>query len=149
MPISHEEKKRSGTPRLRLGTCERAGATVTKRASGPERKGISLHTHFWHYVLAAGLVVSLLAAFFAFNAAPSAPVFASAHIPASPTFTSSPTQGPVGAVITVTGSNVNQSYPNCTQVQLLYTTDFFTSNAVADSQPAVIQNHAVSGWFRC
>jgi len=131
-----------------MGTCERASATVMKRASGPARKGISLHTHSWRYVLAAGLVVSLLAAFFAFNAAPSAPVFASAHLPASPTLTSSPTQGPVGAVIAVTGSNVNQSYPNGTQVQLGYTTDFFTCNAVADSQPGVIQNHSFSGWFR-
>jgi hypothetical protein len=72
-------------------------------------------------------------------------LFAASRLPAR-TVTSSPSQGPVGAVVVVTGSGVN--YPNGTQIDLGYSTDFSTCNAAADTQPGIVRNHAFSGWFR-
>src|SRR5579885_1634829 len=114
------------------------------RVSGPAmEKGIASRRYAWRLVCVVGVFLPLLAALFFF--APSPHAFAASHILAR-RLTSSPSQGPVGAVIVVTGSGM--SSPDGTQIDLGYSTDFSNCNAATDSQPGIVQNHAFSGWFR-
>lgn len=116
-----------------------------KRISGPMGKGIVAHSRFWRWLLIAGLSLSLLVACFSLSARVSPPVFAASSLPLAH-FTSSPTQGPVGAVITVTGANLRSG--DGTQIDLGYSTNFSDCNAATDTQPGIVKNHAFSGWLR-
>jgi len=112
--------------------------------SGPViEKGIASRRYAWRLAWVVGVFLPLLAALFFFAPSPHASA-------ASPILvrhlTSSPSQGPVGAVIVVTGSGM--SSPDGTQIDLGYSTDFSNCNAATDSQPGVVQDHAFSGWFR-
>jgi len=112
--------------------------------SGPViDKGIASRRYAWRLVWVVGVFWPLLAALFFF--APSPHASAASHNLAR-RLTSSPSQGPVGAVIVVTGSGM--SSPDGTQIDLGYSTDFSNCNAATDSQPGIVQNHAFSGWFR-
>ncbi len=117
-----------------------------KRVSGPlMEKRIASRRFLWRlvWVCVVGVFVPLLAALFFF--APSPPAFAVSLLPAR-NVTSSPSRGPVGAVIVVTGSRMNS--PDGTQIDLGYSTDFSNCNAATDTQPGVVQNGSFSGWFR-
>lgn len=115
-----------------------------KRVSGPVmEKGSASRRYAWRLVCVVGVFLPLLAALFFF--APLPPAFAAPRLLAR-SVTSSPSQGPVGAVIVVTGSRMNS--PNGTQIDLGYSTDFSNCNAATDTQPGVVQNGVFSGWFR-
>jgi hypothetical protein len=112
--------------------------------SGPAmEKGVASRRYAWRLVWVVGVFLPLLAALFFF--APSPHASAASHNLAR-RLTSSPSQGPVGAVIVVTGSGMPS--PDGTQIDLGYSTDFSNCNAATDSQPGIVQNHAFSGWFR-
>jgi uncharacterized membrane protein len=115
-----------------------------KRISDTAGKERSFHRYPWPSVLAAGLLLFLLAALFSFGAVLPASA-AILHVAARPSISFSPSQGPVGAVIVVTGSGMFEA--DGTQVELGYAVN---SNCVAPAgeQPGVIKNHAFSGWFR-
>ena len=116
-----------------------------KRVSGPVMdKGIASRRYAWRLVCVVGVFLPLLAALFFF--ASSLPVFAASHFPVARNVTSSPSQGPVGAVIAVTGSRMTS--PNGTQIDLGYSTDFSNCTAATDTQPGIVQNGAFSGWLR-
>lgn len=118
-----------------------------KHAASPTEKGISLHRHSWRYVLVAGLLLSLLAVVLSLGSSAPPRTFAALRISASNGFTSSPTEGPVGAVIAVSGSNLN--YDDGTQVRLGYTTTFLSKcTVIPDSQGGAVQNQSFSGWLR-
>jgi hypothetical protein len=118
-----------------------------KHVSGPIGKGILFSRHLWRLFVATGMVMTMLVAFFSFTSASMPLAFANAHVfSAKHSFTSSPTQGPVGAVITVTGTDL--TYPDGSQVTLGYTTNFSTCNIASDAQAGKTSNHAFSGWFR-
>src|SRR6185437_7463427 len=108
------------------------GRNIMECLSGQQGKGIFLHRHWWRCVLLAGLLAPLLA--FVLFASPvfSAPAFAASLTPAKNSFTVSPTSGPVGAVITVTGSGV--FFSDGTQIKLGYTVDFHTCTLVSGGQ---------------
>lgn len=115
-----------------------------KPVSGPAiGKKAAARGYAWRSLYVVGVCLSLLAAL-CFCISPSS-VFAASRFPAR-TVTSSPSQGPVGAVVVVTGSGVN--YPGGTQIDLGYSTDFSTCNAATDTQPGIVRNRAFSGWFR-
>src|SRR5260370_31235647 len=101
------------------------GKIAMKHAASPTEKGISLHRRSWRYLLIAGLFLSLLAVVLWLESLAPTRTFAALHAPSKNNFTSSPTQGPVGAVIAVTSSNVN--YPDATRAQLGCTTTFFST----------------------
>lgn len=117
-----------------------------KRLAGPQGKGIFLHRHWWRCVLLVGLFAPLLAIVLFASPIFAAPAFAASLISAKNTFTVSPTQGPVGAVITVNGSGV--FFSDGTQVKLGYTVDDRTCNLVSGGQSGVVSGSAFSGWFR-
>jgi hypothetical protein len=117
-----------------------------KLFSDSQGKEHAVHRHFWRCVLFAGLFAFLLViACFAFPV--SAPSAFAAHLtPSENAFTVSPTQGPVSAVVTITGSGV--FFADGTQVGLGYTPDGRTCTIVSGGQSGVVQNGAFSGWFR-
>lgn len=120
-----------------------------KRASGSLRKAISFRKHTWRSLFAAGLFMLTLAAVFSPGSAPTSFALAAPHLATGyvgGTYTSSPSQGPVGAVIVVNGSGVN--LPDGTQVDFGYVSDFPTCTAASDSQPGVVHGGAFNGWFR-
>ncbi|MEO7019213.1 MAG: hypothetical protein ABI234_03580 [Ktedonobacteraceae bacterium] len=118
-----------------------------KHAASSTEKGISLPRHVWSYALAAGLLIALLAVLFPWHFLAPTHVFASAQVPTKNTFSTSPSAGPVGAVIAVSISNV--SFPDGTQIQLGETTVFSSScTVVTDSQGGTVQNKSFSGWLR-
>lgn len=117
-----------------------------KCASGPTGKVISLYSYAWRFVLAAGLCISTLAIFFSSSAVSPSVAFAAPRSFAARTFTVSPTQGPVGAVITVSSSRA--FYPDGTQVAPGYTVDSQTCITVSGGQLGVVHNHTFSSWFR-
>lgn len=117
-----------------------------KHPSGALGKGRALHKHIWRCVLLAGLSLPWLALVVVCTALSARPVFAAPFSFSQNMFTSSPKQGPVGAVIVVSGKNV--FYPDGTQVALGYTLDFRNCLPVAGGQTGLVQNHGFSGWFR-
>ncbi|HLI68341.1 MAG TPA: hypothetical protein VKV19_01165 [Ktedonobacteraceae bacterium] len=120
-----------------------------KRASGSLRKAISFRKYTWRSLFTIGLVLLTLTAVFSPDSAPTAFALAASHLATGyvgGTFSSSPSQGPVGAVIVVNGSGVN--LPDGTQVDFGYIADFPTCTAATDSQPGVVHDGAFSGWFR-
>lgn len=120
-----------------------------KRISGPMGEGMAARGRFWRWLLLAALSLLLLLACFSLSARGPSSVFAASSLPLARGITSSPTQGPVGAVITVTGSNLSTSrYPSGTQIDLGYSTDFSNCNAVTDSRSGIVKNGAFSGWLR-
>lgn len=114
-----------------------------KCVSGPALGEWAARGYIWRSLCVLGVFLPLLTVL-SLSCSPS-PVFA-----LSPRFvrtvTSSPSQGPVGAVIVVTGAGM--SYPNGTQIDLGYSTDFANCTAATDTQPGVVRNRAFSGWFR-
>lgn len=117
-----------------------------KRFVGPQEKSTQRHSHFWRCVLLSGLFALLLTLIFAANFAIASPAFATVFAASRSTFTTSPTRGPVGAVIVVTGKGVG--LPDGTEVDLGYTADFQNCNILSGGRPGVVQNGAFSGWFR-
>ena len=122
------------------------GKIAMKRISGPQGKEGLKHRHLLRCAFLVALFTSLLAVAFWANVAFSAPAFAASLQSAQNAFTVSPTQGPVGAVISVSGNGVLLT--DGTQVSLGYTTNFQTCNLVSGGQSGVVQNSAFSGWFR-
>lgn len=115
-----------------------------KRVSGPAmEKGIASRRYAWRVVCVVGVFLPLLAALF-FLASP--PAFAAPHLFVARNITSSPSQGPAGAVIVVTGSRLTS--PDGTQIDLGYSTNFSNCVAATETQPGIVQNGAFSGWFR-
>ncbi|HEY0757557.1 MAG TPA: hypothetical protein VGD98_26650 [Ktedonobacteraceae bacterium] len=114
-----------------------------QRLADPQGTGNFLHRHFWHCVFLVGLFVPVLA-FAALTS--SEQVLAASFTPSKNTFTVSPTQGPVSAVITVSASGV--FFTDGTQVKLGYTLDFHTCNLASGGQVSVVRDGAFSGWFR-
>lgn len=117
-----------------------------KHAASSTEKGFSLYRYSWRFLLTAGLAVALLAVAFLLSYMTPARTFATAQIARFNGFTVSPSQGPAGAIIMVTGTNLR--YPDGTLVQLGYTLDFIDCNAAPDSKGGVINNRAFSGWLR-
>ncbi|HEU5378109.1 MAG TPA: hypothetical protein VFV38_22020 [Ktedonobacteraceae bacterium] len=117
-----------------------------KHAASSTKRGISFHRYSWRFLLAAGLVICFLTIVLLLGYAVPVRTFASTRTPQWNGFNSSPSQGPVGAVIAVTGANLRST--DGTKVQVGYTLNFMDCNAVADSRGGVITNHAFSGWFR-
>ena len=118
---------------------------MIKRLLAPARKEVARPRQTWRGALAIGLCLSLLA-FFGVCASLSSPVaLASTHLSPRRSLASSPSQGPVGAIITATGSGL--PYPNGTSVKLGYTTDFSNCNTPPSSQPGVIHDGAFAGWL--
>lgn len=117
-----------------------------KRLSGPQgRVPFFLYKHFWRGVLCAGLFAPLLALLLLAIPTFAAPAFAAQLVPAANAFSVSPTSGPVGAVITVSGSGV--FFSDGTQIKLGYTLNNRTCNLVA-GQLGIVNNGAFRGWFR-
>jgi hypothetical protein len=119
------------------------GKIAMKRTLGPLGKGILMHRHFWRCVFLAALCVPALALML--FASPIS-VLAATLTPSQNSFAVSPTQGPVGAVISISGTGV--LFPDGTQVSLGYTVDYRTCNIVAGGQSGVVQDSAFKGWFR-
>jgi len=116
-----------------------------KRVSGPVmEKGITSRRCAWRFVCVVGVFLPLMAVLFFLAFSP--PAFAASHFPVARNVTSSPSQGPVGAVIVVSGSRMTS--PDGTQIDLGYSTDFSSCTAAMDTQPGIVQNGAFSGWFR-
>ncbi|HEX7735277.1 MAG TPA: hypothetical protein VF458_10440 [Ktedonobacteraceae bacterium] len=111
--------------------------------SGPRRTRNFLHSHFWRCVLLAGLFVPLLAII---ALASPDQAFALQLTPSKNAFTVSPTRGPVGAVITVSGNGL--FFSDGTRIDLGYTIDGRTCNLVSGGQAGVARGGAFSGWFR-
>lgn len=115
-----------------------------KHISALTTKGISRRkSRPWRLTLSASLFLFLLLA--AFSSGLSASASTAPNVSARHGFSISPTSGPVGTVITVTGSNL--VYPDGTQVSLGYTTDFSNCRIVAQAQAGPTSNHAFSGWL--
>jgi len=114
-----------------------------ERTSGPQGKGIFLHRQFWLCVFFVSLFAVLLAPLFL---ASFTPVFAAPLSPAKNTFAASPTQGPVGAVIVVSGNEV--FFSDGTRVDLGYTVDDKTCTIVGGGRTGVVQDGSFRGWFR-
>lgn len=114
-----------------------------ERTSGPQGKGISLHRHYWRCVLFAGLCMALLALLLP---ASFPLVFAASLSPTRNAFAVSPAQGPVGAVIAVSGNGV--FFSDGTRVDLGYTVDDRTCTLVGGGRSGVMRNGSFSGWFR-
>lgn len=132
-----------------------------KQAAGLMEKDRVFFRCVWWGVLIAGLLVSVCAALFFWT--PFAPTRSQAAARASSpkdSFISSPTSGPVGAVITVTGSNLTnfpgtmppQPIQDGMSVQIGYITYqpilVPVCTPVTNGQVSSVQNHAFSGWFR-
>ncbi|MGH2478699.1 MAG: hypothetical protein ACRDHW_03455, partial [Ktedonobacteraceae bacterium] len=121
-----------------------------RQAASLIKKSIALSARAWRYSLAVALLIALLAAVFAWSALTPARTFAANHVAASGSFTSSPLIGPVGAVITVAGSDLRD--PNGTQIQIGYITYHPimvpVCTAVTNGQSGTVQNRSFSGWFR-
>ncbi len=118
-----------------------------KHASDPRRKGIFSRRHSGLCIFATGLLMSVLAVFFLPGAVSTSFAFAAPHFFArAETYNSSPSQGPVGAVIAVTGSGVN--FPDGTQINFGYMPTFPNCTGASDSQPGIVHGGAFSGWFR-
>ncbi len=111
--------------------------------AGPQGKGNFVHRHGWRCVLLAGLLIFLLTPLF-FVSLP--PVAAASLVFAKNAFTVSPTQGPVGAVIVVSGTGL--LIADGTRVDLGYTTDDQTCNIVGGGRTGTAQDGAFRGWFR-
>lgn len=115
-----------------------------KRVSGPALgEWAAARGYTWRLLCIVGVFLPLLTVLCLFTSSSAA--FAMSRFLVR-TVTSSPVQGPVGAVIVVTGVGVN--YPNGTQIDLGYSTNFATCTAATDTQPGIVRNHAFSGWFR-
>ena len=114
-----------------------------KDISGVGKKRISSCFSLWQWVLATSLFATLFVA-----SLPCDIAFASSSAPlvSTSSFSISPMRGPVGALVTVTGSNL--TYANGTRVDFGYVTALSTCNSVASSQPGFVFNHAFSGWLR-
>ncbi len=121
-----------------------------KQAAGSREKSTALSSRVGRGSVATALLIALLAAVFAWGARAPVRSFASTHVEAENTFTSSPLIGPVGAVITVSGSNL--SYPDGTPIQIGYITYqpvmVPVCTPVTNGQSSPVQNQAFSGWFR-
>lgn len=111
--------------------------------SGPQGKSISLHRHYWRCVLFAGLFMALLVLLLP---ARFPRVFAASLSPTKNAFAVSPVQGPVGAVIAVSGNGV--FFSDGTRVNLGYTVDNKTCTLVGGGRVGVVRNGSFSGWFR-
>lgn len=113
---------------------------------GSKKKKFFPHRRSWHCVFLTGLITYILLIFFSFTTLP--PVFASAisRSSAARSVSINPTQGPAGAVIVVSGSDINQ--PDGTQIQFGYITNGITCTNAVDSQAGVVHNRAFSGWLR-
>lgn len=120
-----------------------------KRALNLTEDGTAARKYFWRWPFLAVLFLPLLAACFSFSLLASAPAFATSDLPHA-RYTTNPTQGPVGAVITVTGTNMSTTrFPDGTQIDLgYYNTDFSNCTAATDSQPGIVKNGAFSAWLR-
>lgn len=115
-----------------------------KRVSGPPRgQGAASRGYTWRLLWAVGVFLPLLMVCCVFF--PPSSAFATSRFLAR-TVTSSPAQGPVGAVVVVTGAGVG--YADGTQIDLGYSTDFSSCTAAMDTQPGIVRNRAFSGWFR-
>lgn len=114
-------------------------------APGPIEKRILLGQYLWRCSFAAGLLLFLLIGLCQPGSASPPRAFAAMALPHQHGFAISPTSGPVGTVIVVTGSSL--TYPDGTQVSMGYTTNFSTCLVVSNSQGAPIKNHAFSGWM--
>jgi hypothetical protein len=113
-----------------------------KRISGPGQKRTFLSNCCQQIFIAAGLCLFLVLPLSLLSAALSSPAYAA--VTAANGFSTSPAQGPVGTVITVTGSNIS----NGMQIQLGYTPDFRSCLVVSDSQVSAIANRTFTGSFR-
>lgn len=117
-----------------------------KRVVSPAKKGIFPRRSVWRLVLIGGMFCVILAALFAWRA-PASISAASQRSLSCFSLSSSPTQGPVGAIVAVNCTHSNQ--PSGTQIQLGYTTDFIACNAATDSQVSTVQKDgSFSGWMR-
>lgn len=114
-----------------------------KRNAGPQGKGIFAHRHGWRCVFLAGLLMVLLTPLLMFS---STSVYAAPLAFDKNAFTVSPTRGPVGAVIAVSGSGLFIS--DGTKVNLGYTVDDKNCTIVGGGQAGVAQDGAFRGWFR-
>jgi len=114
-----------------------------KCVSGPALGEWAVRGYIWRLLCVVGVFLPCLTVL-SLSCSPSV-VFALSPLFAR-TVTSSPSQGPVGAVIVVTGAGM--IYPNGTQIDLGYSTDFANCTAATDTQPGVVRNRAFSGWFR-
>jgi hypothetical protein len=129
-----------------LRDCERARANAMKRVASPAKKRIFPRRSVWRLVLIGGMFCVILAALFAWRA-PASTSAASQRSLSCFSLSSSPTQGPVGAIVAVNCTHSNQ--PSGTRIQLGYTTDFIACNAASDSQVSTVQKDgSFSGWLR-
>lgn len=120
---------------------------MMKHASDPTGKGISFYGYLWRFALVAGLCMCALVVGFSAGSVSSPSALAASVLSSQRTFTVSPTQGPVGAVIVVSSSGTFLS--NGTQIDLGYVSaDGSTCHVVSGGQAGVVRNHAFSGWFR-
>jgi hypothetical protein len=112
--------------------------------SGPRGRAFGEHRRFWHCAFLAVVFALLLMLAGQVGTTPSA--FAAPLTPSQNTFTVSPTQGPVGAVISVSATGV--ILVDGTQVSLGYTADYRTCTLVSGGKTGVVQGGAFNGWFR-
>jgi hypothetical protein len=108
-------------------------------------KKVFLCRCLWRFSLARGLLPFLLIAAFSLIVFPHAWA-ASQVFSARNNYATSPTQGPVGTVITVTGTNL--TYPDGTQIDVGYTTNFSSCILTAESQGGSVSRRSFSGWLR-
>ena len=104
----------------------------------------------WRCSLVVVLLIALPTAVFALSSLRSTRTSAATHAAADNIFTSSPLIGPVGALITVSGTDL--SYDDGTPVQIGYITYHPimvpVCTPVTGGQSSPVHNHAFSGWFR-
>ena len=118
-----------------------------KHASDPTGKGISFYGYLWRFSFVAGLCVCALVVGFSAGSVSSPSAFDASVLSSQRTFSVSPTQGPVGAVIVVSSGGTFLS--DGTQISLGYVSaDGSTCHVVSGGQAGVVRNHAFSGWFR-
>ncbi len=115
-------------------------------ASNPLQKRIFTRKQLWRAALSMGLLV-VLGILYSFSTLFLSHVSAASTVRARQSFTMSPTAGPVGTVIEVSGTGL--VYPDGTQINLGYYTIGSTQCVLANqSQSSPVQNQMFSGWMR-